>query len=155
MLVGMTIPVVFFNLGFLWYFKHIKHRREGERETNIELAASESFKDVHHLDTDAARPPCFDLSSFVKKIALLSQFEHGKIARYYGADKLEMTWCVLPVKLAVTLHQSWSTLMIIANWNFLKGERKLEDIPIIRDLPEVFLEDLSGFPPVMIDNFPG
>ncbi|GKA17281.1 delta-1-pyrroline-5-carboxylate synthase-like protein [Tanacetum coccineum] len=52
MLVGMTIPVVFFNLGFLWYFKHIKHRREGERETNIELAASESFKDVHHLDTD-------------------------------------------------------------------------------------------------------
>ncbi|GJX44763.1 reverse transcriptase domain-containing protein [Tanacetum coccineum] len=94
--------------------------KKGERETNIELAASESFKDVHHLDTDAARPPCFDLSSFVKKIALLSQFEHGKIARYYGADKLEMTWCVLPVKLAVTLHQSWSTLMIIANWNFLK-----------------------------------
>ncbi|GJS84933.1 hypothetical protein Tco_0751474 [Tanacetum coccineum] len=96
--------------------------KKGERETNIELAASESFKDVHHLDTDAARPPCFDLSSFVKKIALLSQFEHGKIARYYGADKLEMTWCVLPVKLAVTLHQSWSTLMIIANWNFLKGK---------------------------------
>ncbi|GJV75141.1 ALP1-like protein [Tanacetum coccineum] len=63
--------------------------KKGERETNIELAASESFKDVHHLDTDAARPPCFDLSSFVKKIALLSQFEHGKIARYYGADKIE------------------------------------------------------------------
>ncbi|GJR52851.1 hypothetical protein Tco_1403372 [Tanacetum coccineum] len=97
--------------------------KKGERETNIELAASESFKDVHHLDTNAARPPCFDLSSFVKKIALLSQFEQGKIARYYGTDKLEMTWCVLPVKLAVTLHQSWSTLMIIANWNFLKVPR--------------------------------
>ncbi|GKB16951.1 hypothetical protein Tco_0850874 [Tanacetum coccineum] len=62
-------------------------KKKGERETNIELATSKSFKDVHHLDTDAARPPCFDLSSFVKKIALLGQFEHGKIARYYGADK--------------------------------------------------------------------
>ncbi|GJZ03609.1 hypothetical protein Tco_0536884, partial [Tanacetum coccineum] len=88
MLVGMTIPVVFFNLGFLWYFKHIKHRRED----------AESFKDVQLLKASrmciiliqmvkTARPPCFDLSSFVKKIALLSQFEHGKIARYYGADK--------------------------------------------------------------------
>ncbi|GKB70851.1 hypothetical protein Tco_0932263 [Tanacetum coccineum] len=89
-----------------------------KRETNIELAASESFKDVHHLDTDVK-----SVVQLEQKIALLSQFEHGKIARYYGADKLEMTWCVLPVKLAVTLHQSWSTLMIIANWNFLKVPR--------------------------------
>ncbi|GJT45200.1 delta-1-pyrroline-5-carboxylate synthase-like protein [Tanacetum coccineum] len=35
----------------------------------------------------AARPPCFDLSSFVKKITLLSQFEYGKIVQYYGEDK--------------------------------------------------------------------
>ncbi|GKB83124.1 hypothetical protein Tco_0950019 [Tanacetum coccineum] len=40
----------------------------------------------------AARPPCFDLSSFVKKIALLSQFEHEKIARYYGADKVAIEY---------------------------------------------------------------
>ena len=29
-----------------------------------------------------------------------------------------------------------------------RDEKKIEDIPIIRDFPEVFPEDLSGLPPV-------
>ncbi|GJT35450.1 hypothetical protein Tco_0925869 [Tanacetum coccineum] len=135
--------------------------KKGERETNIELAASESFKDVHHLDTNAARPPCFDLSSFVKKIALLSQFEQGKIARYYGTDKctnlsidililelpidqLELTWCivcVLPVKLAVTA----SPVLVYINDNSngtvkREAERVLGVSPCVNEMWALFKE---------------
>ncbi|GKD72555.1 putative reverse transcriptase domain-containing protein [Tanacetum coccineum] len=40
------------------------------------------------------------------------------------------------------------------------GEKRLEDVPIVRDFPEVFLEDLSGLPPTQqvkfqIDLMPG
>nr|GFD45763.1 putative reverse transcriptase domain-containing protein [Tanacetum cinerariifolium] len=39
-------------------------------------------------------------------------------------------------------------------------EKRLEDIPIVRDFPEVFLEDLPGLPPIrpvgfQIDLVPG
>ena len=41
-----------------------------------------------------------------------------------------------------------------------QGELKLEDIPIVREFPDVFLEDLSGLPPdreieFSIDLLPG
>ncbi|GJW03747.1 retrovirus-related pol polyprotein from transposon TNT 1-94 [Tanacetum coccineum] len=48
-----------------------KKRRKRD-EFFIELAASESFKDVHHLDTDGGN---------WKEIALLSQIEHGNTVR--------------------------------------------------------------------------
>ncbi|GKE86603.1 hypothetical protein Tco_1560345 [Tanacetum coccineum] len=40
------------------------------------------------------------------------------------------------------------------------GEKRLEDVPIIQDFPEVFPEDLSGLPPTrqvefQIDLMPG
>ncbi|GKB49517.1 hypothetical protein Tco_0900270 [Tanacetum coccineum] len=40
------------------------------------------------------------------------------------------------------------------------GEKRLEDVPIVRDFPKVFLEDLSGLPPTrqvefQIDLMPG
>ncbi|GJY20874.1 protein UXT [Tanacetum coccineum] len=38
--------------------------KKGERETNIELAASESFKDVHRLDTDGAKHLSGSMSIF-------------------------------------------------------------------------------------------
>ncbi|GKG56010.1 hypothetical protein Tco_0577085, partial [Tanacetum coccineum] len=28
------------------------------------------------------------------------------------------------------------------------NKKRLEDIPVVREFPEVFLEDLPGFPPV-------
>ncbi|GJZ28742.1 hypothetical protein Tco_0573389 [Tanacetum coccineum] len=34
------------------------------------------------------------------------------------------------------------------------GERRLEDVPIVREFPEVFLEDLPGLPPTRQVEFP-
>ncbi|GKB85527.1 hypothetical protein Tco_0957799, partial [Tanacetum coccineum] len=32
-------------------------------------------------------------------------------------------------------------------------EKRLEDIPVVREFPEVFLEDLPGLPPVLQVEF--
>ncbi|PWA84712.1 Apple-like protein [Artemisia annua] len=56
-LISVVIPLVFLCLGLLWCIKKRKHRQEEHErqkrdELFLELTASESFKDIHQLETD-------------------------------------------------------------------------------------------------------
>ncbi|PWA38674.1 Apple-like protein [Artemisia annua] len=58
-LIGISIPLVILCLGLLWCRKKRMHRQEEERrkrdEYSLELTASESFEDVHRVESNGRK----------------------------------------------------------------------------------------------------
>nr|GEW09674.1 G-type lectin S-receptor-like serine/threonine-protein kinase At1g67520 [Tanacetum cinerariifolium] len=78
-LIGVVIPLVFLCLGLLWYIKKRKHRQEEHErrkrdESFLELTASESFKDIHQLETDGGKGNGLLLFSFASIMAATDDF---------------------------------------------------------------------------------
>ncbi|KAJ9537848.1 hypothetical protein OSB04_030581 [Centaurea solstitialis] len=78
-LVGVAIPICFLCLGILWCIKKRKHRQEEyERrkrdEYFLELTASDSFKDVHQLESNGGKGNDLLLFSFASIMAATSDF---------------------------------------------------------------------------------
>ncbi|CAH1427266.1 unnamed protein product [Lactuca virosa] len=77
--ISVSIPLVFLCFGTLWYIKKRKHRqKEYERrkrdEYFVELTTSESFKDVHQLETDGVKGNDLLLFSFPSIMAATNDF---------------------------------------------------------------------------------
>ncbi|KAI3692205.1 hypothetical protein L6452_32016 [Arctium lappa] len=78
-LIGVAIPFVFLCLGILWCIKKRKHRgEEYERrkrdEYFLELTTSESFKDVHQLESNGGKGNDLLLFSFASIMAATGDF---------------------------------------------------------------------------------
>ncbi|KAL4565168.1 hypothetical protein LXL04_029253 [Taraxacum kok-saghyz] len=78
-LIGVVIPLVFLCFGILWYIKKRKHtRKEYDRQKRdeyfLELTTSESFKDVHQLETNGGKGNDLLLFSFASIMAATNDF---------------------------------------------------------------------------------
>ncbi|GKC33334.1 G-type lectin S-receptor-like serine/threonine-protein kinase, partial [Tanacetum coccineum] len=78
-LISVVIALVFLCLGLLWCIKKRKHRQEeNERRKRdksfLELTASESFKDIHQLETDGGKGNGLLLFSFASIMAATDDF---------------------------------------------------------------------------------
>ncbi|GKE94848.1 putative reverse transcriptase domain-containing protein, partial [Tanacetum coccineum] len=84
----------------------------------------------------------------------LMPVELGSFDVIIGMDWLSMYHAVIVCALIVVMEATTDTT------EDKSEEKRLEDVPIIQDFPEVFLEDLSGIPPTrqvefQIDLIPG
>ncbi|GKB52034.1 G-type lectin S-receptor-like serine/threonine-protein kinase [Tanacetum coccineum] len=79
-LIGTIIPLIFVRLGLLWLMKKREHQKEVEEEKRkrdeyfLELTASDSFKDVHHLESNAGKGTDLLIFSFASIVAATNDF---------------------------------------------------------------------------------
>nr|GEU47363.1 putative reverse transcriptase domain, ribonuclease H-like domain, aspartic peptidase domain protein [Tanacetum cinerariifolium] len=89
--------------------------------------------------------------------------DHPKLKNKDGGNVNAQGWCMqLEMHRRKGMHRGTQTLMssriFLAQISTKMEEdkskgRQLKDVPIVRDFPEVFLEDLSGLPPARLVEF--
>ncbi|XP_076959253.1 G-type lectin S-receptor-like serine/threonine-protein kinase At1g67520 [Bidens hawaiensis] len=77
--IGVSIPLIFFCIWVFWYRKKTKRTREGKQRRKrdayfLELTASESFNDVHQLESDTRNGKDVLLFSFESIMAATGDF---------------------------------------------------------------------------------
>ncbi|GKE98297.1 putative reverse transcriptase domain-containing protein, partial [Tanacetum coccineum] len=83
------------------------------------------------------------------------------LSKYHGnGTRLNIISCTKTQKYLLKGHHVFLAHATIKEIKDKSGEKRLEDVPIVRDFPKVFPEDLSGLPPTrqvefQIDLMPG
>ncbi|GJR43277.1 putative reverse transcriptase domain-containing protein [Tanacetum coccineum] len=85
---------------------------------------------------------------------------HGDGSNQGNETRLNIILCTKTHKYLLKGHNVFLAHVTTKETEDKSGEKRLEDVPIIRDFPEVFPEDLSGLPPTrqvefQIDLMPG
>ncbi|GKD28939.1 G-type lectin S-receptor-like serine/threonine-protein kinase [Tanacetum coccineum] len=78
-LIGFFIPLISLRLGLLWCLKKREQRKEEEEKRKrdeyfVELTASESFKDVHNLESSSGKGNDLLIFSFASIMAATNDF---------------------------------------------------------------------------------
>ncbi|GJT10115.1 putative reverse transcriptase domain-containing protein, partial [Tanacetum coccineum] len=85
---------------------------------------------------------------------------HGDRSNQGNGTRLNIISCTKTHKYLLKGHHVFLAHVTTKEIEDKSGEKRLEDVPIVRDFPEVFPEDLSGLPPTrqvefQIDLVPG
>ncbi|GKE10993.1 putative reverse transcriptase domain-containing protein [Tanacetum coccineum] len=85
---------------------------------------------------------------------------HGDRSSRGNGTRLNIISCTKTHKYLLKGHHVFLTHVTTKEIEDKSGEKRLEDVPIVRDFPKVFPEDLSGLPPTrqvefQIDLIPG
>ncbi|GKF20845.1 hypothetical protein Tco_0069483 [Tanacetum coccineum] len=85
---------------------------------------------------------------------------HGDKSNQGNGTRLNIILCTKTHKYLLKGHNVFLAHVTTNEPEDKSGEKRLEDVPIVRDFPEVFPEDLSGLPPTrqvefQIDLMPG
>ncbi|GJX59769.1 putative reverse transcriptase domain-containing protein [Tanacetum coccineum] len=85
---------------------------------------------------------------------------HGDGSNQGNGTRLNIISCTKTHKYLLKGHNVFLAHVTTKETEDKSGEKRLEDVPIVRDFPEVFPEDLSGLPPTrqvefQIDLMPG
>ncbi|GJY02668.1 putative reverse transcriptase domain-containing protein [Tanacetum coccineum] len=85
---------------------------------------------------------------------------HGDGSNQGNETRLNIISCTKTHKYLLKGHNVFLAHVTTKETEDKSGEKRLEDVPIVRDFPEVFPEDLSGLPPTrqvefQIDLMPG
>ncbi|GJV74414.1 putative reverse transcriptase domain-containing protein [Tanacetum coccineum] len=85
---------------------------------------------------------------------------HGEGSNRGNETRLNIISCTKTHKYLLKVHHVFLAHVTTKETKDKSGEKRLEDVPIIRDFPKVFPEDLSGLPPTrqvefQIDLIPG
>ncbi|GKE08302.1 putative reverse transcriptase domain-containing protein [Tanacetum coccineum] len=85
---------------------------------------------------------------------------HGDGSNQGNKTRLNIISCIKTQKYLLKGHHVFLAHVTTKETKDKSGEKRLEDVPIIRDFPEVFPEELSGLPPTrqvefQIDLMPG
>ncbi|GJU33901.1 hypothetical protein Tco_1182255 [Tanacetum coccineum] len=85
---------------------------------------------------------------------------HGDGSNEGNETRLNIISCTKTHKYFLKGYHVYLALVTTKETENKSGEKRLEDVPIVRYFPEVFLEDLSGLPPTrqvefQIDLMPG
>ncbi|GJW54189.1 putative reverse transcriptase domain-containing protein [Tanacetum coccineum] len=86
--------------------------------------------------------------------------ELGSFDVIVGMDWLAKYHAIIDCAEKIVRHHVFLAHVTTKEIEDKSGEKRLEDVPIVRDFPEVFPEDLSGLPPTrqvefQIDLVPG
>ncbi|GJV20520.1 putative reverse transcriptase domain-containing protein [Tanacetum coccineum] len=90
----------------------------------------------------------------------LISVELGSFDVIVGMDCMAKYHAVIDCAEKIVRHHVFLAHVTIKEIEYKSGEKRLEDVPVVRDFPEVFPEDLSGLPPTrqvefQIDLVPG
>ncbi|GKC12055.1 putative reverse transcriptase domain-containing protein [Tanacetum coccineum] len=85
---------------------------------------------------------------------------HGDGSNQGSGTRLNIISCTKTHKYLLKGHHVFLAHVTTKDTEDKSGEKRLEDVPIVRDFPEVYPEDLSGLPPTrqvefQIDLIPG
>ncbi|GJX43508.1 putative reverse transcriptase domain-containing protein [Tanacetum coccineum] len=85
---------------------------------------------------------------------------HGDGSNQGNVTRLNIISCTKTHKYLLKGHNVFLAHVTTNETEDKSGEKRLEDVPIVRDFPEVFPEDLPGLPPTrqvefQIDLMPG
>ncbi|GJZ42488.1 putative reverse transcriptase domain-containing protein [Tanacetum coccineum] len=85
---------------------------------------------------------------------------HGDESNQGNGTRLKIISCTKTHKYLLKGHHVFLANITSKETEDRSGEKRLEDVPIVRDFPEVFLEELPGLPPTrqvefQIDLMPG
>ncbi|GJT28804.1 putative reverse transcriptase domain-containing protein [Tanacetum coccineum] len=72
---------------------------------------------------------------------------HGDGSNQGNETRLNIISCTKTQKYLLKGHHVFLAHVTTKETEDKSGEKRLEDVPIVRDFPEVFLEELSGLPP--------
>ncbi|GKE05689.1 putative reverse transcriptase domain-containing protein [Tanacetum coccineum] len=78
---------------------------------------------------------------------------HGDRSSHGNGTRLNIISCTKTHKYLLKGHHVFLAHVTTKEIEDKSGEKRLEDIPIVRDFPEVFPEDLSGLPPTRLVEF--
>ncbi|GKE11194.1 putative reverse transcriptase domain-containing protein, partial [Tanacetum coccineum] len=122
----------------------------------------------HYYDVELADGKIIRINTIIRGYTLnfldhpfninLMPVEHGSFDVIIGMDWLSKYHAVIDCAEKI-VRIPWGNETLIETED-KSGEKRLEDVPIIRDFPEVYPEDLSGLPPIrqvefQIDLMPG
>ncbi|GJS01905.1 putative reverse transcriptase domain-containing protein [Tanacetum coccineum] len=79
---------------------------------------------------------------------------HGDRSNRGNKTRLNIISCNKTKKYMLKGHHVFLAHVTTKETEDKSGEKRLEDVPIVRDFPKVFLEDLSGLPPTQQVDFP-
>ncbi|GKC45648.1 putative reverse transcriptase domain-containing protein [Tanacetum coccineum] len=111
----------------------------------------------HYYDVELADGKIIGINTIIRGCTLnfldhpfninLMPVELGSFDVIVGMDWLAKYHAVIDCAEKIVQHHVFLAHVTTKEIEDKSGEKRLEDVPIIRDFPEVFLEDLSGLPP--------
>ncbi|GKE21366.1 putative reverse transcriptase domain-containing protein, partial [Tanacetum coccineum] len=124
----------------------------------------------HYYDVELADGKIIGINTIIRGCTLnflnhpfninLMPVELGSFDVIIGMDWLSKYHAVIDCAEKIVRHHVFLANITSKETKDRSGEKRLEDVPIIRDFPEVFPEELSGLPPTQqvefqIDLMPG
>ncbi|GJX47282.1 putative reverse transcriptase domain-containing protein [Tanacetum coccineum] len=124
----------------------------------------------HYYDVELANEKIIRINTIIRGCTLnfldhpfninLMPIELGSFDVIIGMDWLSKYHALIDCAEKIVRHNVFLAHVTTKETNDKSGEKRLEDVPIVRDFPEVFPEDLLGLPPTrkvefQIDLMPG
>jgi hypothetical protein len=101
----------------------------------------------------------FEANILCKQMTILLRGPDGSQITVYGDRAAHMSRVISVIRASELLKQGCGSYLVYVVNHKAKAQ-ELHDVPMVRDFPNVFLEDLLGIPPdreieFQIDLFPG
>ncbi|GKA54095.1 putative reverse transcriptase domain-containing protein [Tanacetum coccineum] len=129
---------------------------------NLMLVELGSFNVIIGMDWLAKYHAVIDCAEKIVRIPWGNEtlIVHGDKSSRGNETRLNIISCTKTHKYLLKGHHVFLAYVTTKETEDKSGEKRLEDVPIVRDFPEVFPEDLSGLPPTrqvefQIDLMPG
>ncbi|GJS90016.1 putative reverse transcriptase domain-containing protein [Tanacetum coccineum] len=140
----------------------LKNKSRGNQGGNGNAPAKISFDIIVGMDWLAKYHAVIDCAEKIVRIPWGNEtlIVHGDGSSRGNGTRLNIISCTKTHKYLLKGHHVFLAHVTTKEIEDKSGEKRLEDVPIVRDFPEVFPEDLSGLPPTrqvefQIDLVPG
>ncbi|GKB24619.1 hypothetical protein Tco_0864020 [Tanacetum coccineum] len=116
----------------------------------------------HYYDVELADGKIIGINTIIVRISWGNEtlIVHGDKSNQGNETRLNIILCTKTHKYLLKGHNVFLAHVTTKETEDKSGEKRLEDVPIVQDFPEVFPEDLPGLPPTrqvefQIDLMPG